>query len=179
MHSHQAVGDPALSSLMVIAVFDLMALPSTVSAHTVLMLVITIPAVVLAIVRSALVIAPISTMPIAPAVVASSAVATLAIAIAVIALAIILAIIIMSIVTILVLVIAAAGAVGSGDQRIGLPANSECPLSFCQQFESLVKGDSGLVHSDQHYHIIIVGRKAFDELQSEVAVREAPICNVC
>ena len=158
MHSHQAVGDPVLSSLMVFAVFDLMTLPSTVSTHTVLILVITIPAVVLAIVRSAPVIAPISTMPIAPVVVASSAVATLAIAIAVIALAIILAIVTMSIVTILVLVIAAARAVSSGDQCIGLPANSECPLSFCQQFESLVKGDFRLVHSDQHYHIIIVGR---------------------
>ena len=125
MHSHQAVGDPALSSLIVFAVFDLMALPSTVSTHTAFVLVVTIPTVVLAIVRPAIVIAPISTMPIASAVVASPAVATLAIAIAVIVLAVILAI-----VTLMILATIVVIAAGISNQCIRLPANTECPLAL-------------------------------------------------
>ena len=134
---------------MVFAVFNLMALPSTVSAHTVFVLVVTISAVVLAVVRPATVIAPISTMPIASAVAASPP--------AVVVLAVILAIVTI-LATIVIAMIAVLIAAGVSDQCIGLPTNTECPLSFCKQFESLVKSDSGLVHSDQHYHIIIVGR---------------------
>ena len=133
MHSHQAVGDPALSSLMVFAVFELMPLPSTVSAYTVFILVVgtIVLAIVLAIIWPDTVIAPIPSMPIASAVVASPAVATsptvvvLAIAVIVLAVAVIVT---MSIVTILVALIAVVITAGFSNQCISLPANTECPL---------------------------------------------------